>query len=250
MPLCLFNVEENLFSDYPGNEPYKELKASFLSRFKEHHRVMVSTNNSFVQNPDLEPDRIISKAYEWPILWRGLRMSQWGEKHKFYMFMNPLILYGSTLGLIAAPIAVIWRQIRRRRRSESNKAGEVSLIDKEEEKNGKSIKQSSRKKKARSKFEIDVFSLFLSIGGWYIHYSPFFFLGRVLYLHHYFPALFYATLNLCFLLKRLNFKICCLLIGLCICTFMLYSPLTYGFLNDKEVRHLRLFKEWDFIDDE
>ncbi|KAM0680045.1 Protein O-mannosyltransferase 2 [Glugoides intestinalis] len=246
--LCLFNVEENLFSDYPGSQPYKELKATFLSRFIEHHKLMVSTNKSFAQDPDLEPDRIISKAREWPILWRGLRMTQWGENHKFYMFMNPLVLYGSTIGLIVAPVVVIWRQVRRKRSNGTDRA--VSLIDNREKENQKSIKRSPIKKQARNRLEIDIFCLFLSMGGWYLHYSPFFFLGRVLYLHHYFPALFYATLNLCFLLKRLNFKICCILVGFCICSFMLYSPLTYGFLKENEVRHLKLFREWDFVDDE
>lgn len=213
---CLFNVEENFFTDDPNNGIYTELKPSFFSRLLEHQKVMFNVNKSFVQDGDLEPERIVSQPYEWPLLIRGLRMSQWHEQYKFYMFMNPLILFSTTIGLLVSPILIL-----------------ENLITKYRIKNTKNT-------------DDDVFLLYVSLGGWAIHYLPFFVVGRVLYLHHYFPALFFATLNLCIILKRMNTFCNGIFVTLCGIVFVLYSPLTYGFLDEKSVEYLRLLKSWDF----
>ncbi|ELA40888.1 uncharacterized protein VICG_02068 [Vittaforma corneae ATCC 50505] len=287
-PNCLFNVEENFFSDSPGNEEYKEVRPSFLRRCIEHQIAMFNTNKSFTQDPDLEPERIVSKPYEWPILRRGLRMSQWHEQYKFYMFMNPFILYSTTIGILISPIMIAIKHIKNQRKKatyhtnnrlcdENNASQNIKEII-SDELNNKKLKCDSRvlkdnvneekskkiqfintkdksnchnhKKSKTNKLSIrnDWFFLYISLGGWVIHYLPFFLIGRVLYLHHYFPALFFATLNLCYILRTVPFKICMLFVSISIIFFILYSPLTYGFISEDSMRYLKIFSEWDFAD--
>lgn len=241
---CLWNIEENFFTKHNDNPVYAELQPNFFSRFVEHQALMFVTNKSFVQDPDLEPERIVSKPYEWPLLTRGLRMSQWHEHHKFYMFMNPLILYATTFSILLAPV-VLFVGLVQFRRSQPLRQSTV----------GKSIKkrrmsESERRKirKGREAAKRDCFFFYISFGGWVFHYVAFFLVGRVLYLHHYFPALFMATLNLCYLLRNISFKKCLLFVFLCTAAFLAYSPLTYGFLDENKVKHLKLLREWDFVD--
>lgn len=81
--------------------------------------------------------------------------------------------------------------------------------------------------------------------GWFIHYAPFFAMGRVLYFHHYFPALLFSSsltavvfdYLLKLLIKNVNIKhryfifhtIYGLIISIIVYSFYLFSPLSYGF---------------------
>lgn len=228
---CLWNVEENFFTDSQQNPRYSELVPSFFSKFIEHQVTMFNTNKSFVQDPDIEPDRIVSKPHEWPILKKGLRMSQWHEGFKFYMFMNPLVLYSTTFCLMVSPILQAFRIVQEKRKVMDSGTG------------------STRKSRAHgAKMERDAFLLFLAVGGWGFHYIPFYMVGRVLYLHHYFPALFMATLNICYVLRQVSFWKCQAFVLLCFAVFWLYSPLTYGFVDEDVLKPLKIFSDWDFAD--
>lgn len=215
-PNCMFTISENYFSD---GEINTNVKVGFFSRFIELQKVMFTVNGSFLTNPDLEPDAIVSQPWEWPLLLRGLRMSQWHNHEKFYMFMNPLIHYGSTLGLVISPIIWVIMRIRK-----------------------------SRAGLRENDYENGPGPLFISIGGWLAHFLPFFMVGRVLYLHHYFPALFFAILNLAFLLRMLKPWIVSSFVIMCIAVYVAYSPLTYGFVDQNAMKKLQLIKGWNFVD--
>jgi dolichyl-phosphate-mannose-protein mannosyltransferase len=225
----LFNIEENFHSEADNNPIYTGISSSFISNFIEHHILMFTTNRSFKQDSDLEPDKIVSKPYEWALLKRGLRMTQWGENHKFYMFMNPLLHYIAVISVLSLPIVIFARKIKKSRK--------VELVGKKD--------ISKRKHDYISRREFFVFVAFF---GWAIHYIPFFFVGRVLYFHHYLPALFFSLLGFCFLIRKMSYiKLVPLIIAI-ISAFTLYSPLTYGFLEEQKVQHLKVFKSWDFTD--
>lgn len=217
----IWNIERNELLS-PRNTEYREVlnhRNMFFHHFFELNRAMLQVNSSFKQDEDLEPLRITSRPYEWFILRRGLRMVSWDndEKHKFYMFGNPFTWYLSSISVLAGPLVLLAK----------------TICAKREKKDMKNIQKEA----------IEVFIFFV---GWICHYVPFFFIGRVLYFHHYFPAMMFAILSVSYIMRHLRKMIFVCVAG-AVCSFVLFSPLTYGFKDPKSVAHAKLLKSWDFI---
>jgi dolichyl-phosphate-mannose-protein mannosyltransferase len=224
----LWNVERNDYveaEDEEGtwkNAEYKDVKnlrSTFLAYVIEHNRAMYGTNKSFVQDEDLEAHRIVSQPYEWFILKRGLRMNGWDDnKPKFYMFGNPLIWYTSGMCVILAPVILLFKTIRR-------------------------LREGRKIRRMRKEF----FGVFLCSGGWVIHYLPFFFVKRVLYFHHYFPALFYAMFSIGYCFKHIHRYFLYLLVFSSFIHFFYFSKMTYGMAGPPSLQdHKRWIRSWDF----
>ncbi|KAF9762818.1 Dolichyl-phosphate-mannose--protein mannosyltransferase 6 [Nosema granulosis] len=219
----IWNIEENISDKIPEeqNPVYDEIYRSlFFRNLIEHNIVMYKTNKSFVQDDDLEQERIVSKPYEWPILRRGLRMCSWDDKHlKFYMFGNPLVWYTSLICVLVAPIKFILRILKAKR-------------------NGTKIKFTKN----------EGFEIFLTLGGWLFHYIPFFFVGRVLYFHHYYPALFFSMFSIAYVTKKISIVYLKIYVLACIVSYLVYSGLTYGFVNKTMVSKFKILPTWDFVE--
>lgn len=112
--------------------------------------------------------------------------------------------------------------------------------------------------------------------GWFLHYAPFFAMGRVLYFHHYFPALLFSSsltavvfdYLLKQLIRHLNAKhryfvfhtFYGLIVSIIVYSFYLFSPLSYGFqgaaheeLKNLEnnnqtntLRYIKWLESWEF----
>jgi dolichyl-phosphate-mannose-protein mannosyltransferase len=91
--------------------------------------------------------------------------------------------------------------------------------------------------------------------GWSLHYLPFFLMSRQLFLHHYFPALYYAILLLCSvfdlvtytLRPRIRLQIAALLAIIAVWSFVHFSPLAYGTPWTKsQCNSSKWLKTWDF----
>ena len=91
--------------------------------------------------------------------------------------------------------------------------------------------------------------------GWSLHYFPFFLMGRQLFLHHYFPALYFAILLSCAIFDlitstlrpRVRLQIAAVLIILAIWNFQHLSPLAYGNPWTKsKCMQAKWLKTWDF----
>ncbi|KAM0671420.1 dolichyl-phosphate-mannose-protein [Ordospora colligata] len=208
--------------DEDKNPIYSEAAAyPFMKKFIEHNKAMFVTNASFIQDDSLEPERSVSRPYEWFILKRGLRMTSWsGSKEKFYMFGNPFTWYSSSICIIASPIILLCRVIGKKR-------------------SGMPVKF----------LKTEGFFVFLSCCGWFLHYIPFFFVKRVLYFHHYYPALFFGLLSICYVSKFLEFRFTAFFISIAIASFLIYSQSTYGFVQEPKIlRMLKLVPTWDFTD--
>lgn len=216
-------VEENISDKIPEdvNPFYEDIyKNIFIKNFIEHNILMYKMNKSFVQDDSLEPDRIISKPYEWPLLLRGIRMSNWEKNRiKFYMFGNPFLWYISTFCVFLAPLIFLLKFIRYKRK--------ICKF--------KNIK-------------VEAFEVFLGLCGWICHYFPFYFVGRVLYFHHYYPALFFALISVCYVFKHLRILHLKIFIGNVIYFYFLYSKLTYGFIEYEFLKKISIIKTWDFLD--
>ncbi|KAJ2239306.1 Protein O-mannosyltransferase 2, partial [Coemansia sp. RSA 454] len=96
-------------------------------------------------------------------------------------------------------------------------------------------------------------------GGWALHYIPFFAMGRVLYIHHYLPALYFALLLLAFELDNF-FKtwrrgryltvaaICCGIVAGIV--YLYFAPFTYGWDRPaKELAGRQWLKTWNIYSD-
>jgi dolichyl-phosphate-mannose-protein mannosyltransferase len=91
--------------------------------------------------------------------------------------------------------------------------------------------------------------------GWGLHYFPFFLMSRQLFLHHYFPALYFAILLSCVLFdlgtsnlrSRTRLQIAAVLVILAILNYQYLSPLTYGSpWTRSKCENAKWLKTWDF----
>lgn len=91
--------------------------------------------------------------------------------------------------------------------------------------------------------------------GWALHYLPFYIMARQLFLHHYFPALYYAILLSCAcfdlvtstLRPRVRLQIAAVLLVIAIWNFSYFSPLAYGLPWTKaKCYKAKWLKTWDF----
>jgi hypothetical protein len=95
--------------------------------------------------------------------------------------------------------------------------------------------------------------------GWALHYAPFFLMARQLFLHHYFPALYFSVLALCqgwdFLTTRTRFletprrasQITLVFLVVVVAVYAALQPLAYGGKWTKSLcEKAKVFKAWDF----
>lgn len=101
--------------------------------------------------------------------------------------------------------------------------------------------------------------------GYLLHYLPYFFMDRTLFLHHYLPAYIFKILLLAYVIDHIYYTIClheskksfthifilCITIWLAyvIITFQKFSVLSYGNtdLTETDLLNLRWKDTWDFI---
>lgn len=91
--------------------------------------------------------------------------------------------------------------------------------------------------------------------GWSLHYLPFFLMARQLFLHHYFPALYFAILLYCAIFDlvtstlrpKVRLQVAGVLIILAIWNFQHFAPLAYGTeWTRPKCEGARWLKSWDF----
>ena len=88
--------------------------------------------------------------------------------------------------------------------------------------------------------------------GWFINFLPFQFIGRVMFLYHYLPALLFSISIMSFFLfdglrlsRRIKIYIFVVLILIYVAFFLYFSPLTYGLpLTDKQYEMRIWLKSW------
>ncbi|KAM3432753.1 hypothetical protein MY4824_006388 [Beauveria thailandica] len=229
LPNSLWYVEHN---EHPklgeDAEKVNYRKPGFFGKFIELHKVMWKTNAGLTDSHAWD-----SRPESWPILRRGINF--WGRNHtQIYLLGNPIIWWSVTL-TVAIWVAFKGIAILRWQRSCNDYSNPT-------------IKR----------FDYELGS---SILGWALHYFPFFLMKRQLFLHHYFPALYFGVIALSqlfdFATARfgglgkntpvINRAATSLFLVLAIAAFALYSPLAYGNEWTKgECNTLKLFSNWDF----
>ncbi|RDB20321.1 Dolichyl-phosphate-mannose--protein mannosyltransferase 1 [Hypsizygus marmoreus] len=222
-PNSLWYIETSMHEALPPNAPKVNYKLpGFFAKFLELQKVMWTTNAGLTDRHTFD-----SRPDSWPRLRRGINF--WVKDHRqIYLIGNPFVWWLSTFAValyIAFRGFLILRAQRGYRDFDSTKV-----------------------------VKYDSLCGFLFVG-WFLHYFPFFLMGRQLFLHHYFPALYFAVLLSCgvfdlvtsALRPRVRLQIAAVLVVVAVWHFAHFSPLAYGSPWTKtKCVNAKWLKTWDF----
>lgn len=225
-----WNIEDHVNNDFPTpEEQYEPPRPKFFKEFLLINYGMMASNNALIPDPD-HLDRLESQWWEWPILKKGLRLNGWSSgEYKYLLMGNPFVTFFTTASI---PVALLVLVI-------VLSQGQRQLVD----------------------LDVlgDEWNFILTAGilpwlGWILHYWPFIAMGRVTYLHHYVPALYFAIFVSGFLMeylfaRRVNkyvkhvvFLLAYVAIVGC---FVYYRAFSWGMFGPAaSFKHLRLLKSW------
>lgn len=233
---ALWNIEDNNYAKLP-NVSFQVYAPRFLDRFLESHAVMLQGNSDL----KVKEGEVSSRPWQWPINYRGQFFS--GNSLRIYLLGNPIIWWGNIIFLILFIMLYIHACVRQQRGCIESPA----------------ILEQRNKILNAGKW------LFI---GWILHYAPFWAMTRVLYFHHYFPALLYSSMlsgtTLNYILESLIIlfpnklgyviyhTIMAIVISSIIYSFYLFSPLAYGMIGpssldpESPMHSLRWMDTWEF----
>ncbi|XP_060653028.1 protein O-mannosyltransferase 1 [Drosophila nasuta] len=247
---AIWNVEEHRYTktqDQRERErqllsaemiPTKRTKLTFWAKLLELQTKM------FWHAKQVQSHMYSSQPYEWPLLDKGI--AYWLDAKsnaQIYLLGNVLIWYTASIGLLIYSALLVFYAIRRRRLCFDLTGSEWQ----------------------RFLIAGDTFYV-----GYLVHYLPYFFVDRTLFLHNYLPAFVFKILLLCYVVEHLDYllrrycsgrgaglqhvvriyRLSLILWLLAVCfVFVKFLPLSYGSkkMTAKEVTSLRWKDTWDFI---
>ncbi|XP_078516081.1 protein O-mannosyl-transferase 2 [Lissotriton helveticus] len=238
-PNTLWNVEDHVNPKLP-NISLAVLKPTFLEILIESHIVMIRANSG------LKPkeNEVTSKPWHWPINYQGLRFSGVNNTdYRVYLLGNPVIWW-LNLGCIGIYLLMAFVSAVSLQRG-------IEMAD-----------------EAKGRCQVLIRGGGLVMLGWFLHYCPFFVMGRVLYFHHYFPAMLFSSmltgitcdvlLQTCSSIltpssaRSLYLGGMSALILFILYSFYLFHPLSYGMVGpltpdpSSPMAGLRWMESWDF----
>ncbi|EFW98718.1 protein O-mannosyl transferase [Grosmannia clavigera kw1407] len=224
-----WNIEAHINKKLPEGNP-GSYKSPFLRDFVHLNVAMMTSNNALVPDPDKQDD-LASMWWQWPILNVGLRMCGWDDKIvKYFLLGNPIVYWGSTasLGIFASLVA--WYVIRWQRGYTELSQDDIDQIH---------------------------YAGIYPVIGWFLHYLPFVIMARVTYVHHYYPALYFAILTFGFLadwflkkrVKTIQAAVYGLLYATVIGLYIFFIPICWGMTGpNKQYSYLKWFDGWRITD--
>eukprot|EP00833_Pecoramyces_ruminatium_P010431 jgi/Orpsp1_1/1184463/evm.model.c7180000089631.1 len=230
----IWNVESH-WNDLLPPAPLKTFRSSFLQNFIDINIGMWTSNNSLVPDEDKEPDHLTSEAWQWPLALVGIRICGWNDEDvKYYLMGNPLTWWSAFacilfIGLLSG-IYILLRKCH-------------VLRWKSEE------------------WDNYCYTALVTVGGWALHYFPSYLMGRVLYLHHYFPAIYFGIFIIAFTLEHIAsyFRktkivgkiIISLYLVANIAFFFYFIQMSYGFTGpSSNMKSKQWLKTWSMADED
>ncbi|KAJ5272868.1 hypothetical protein N7478_007993 [Penicillium angulare] len=220
-----WNVESHNNERLPPGDP-GSYKSPFLKDFIHLNVAMMTSNNALVPDPDKQDD-LASKFWQWPVLNVGLRMCSWDDSvTKYFLLGNPLVYWGSTAGLGGFGLLFVWYLLRWQRGYQELSQADIDQIH---------------------------YSGIYPLIGWVLHYLPFIIMARVTYVHHYYPALYYAILTFGFCVdwisRSLNARFVVImyavLYAIVIGLFIHFRAIVFGMEGpSQQWNHLRWLSGW------
>lgn len=225
-----WNIEDHANDAFElPNTTYVAPKPMFWKEFVLLNYGMMASNNALVPDPD-HFDALASKWWEWPILRTGLRMGSWSFRERRYFLMgHPFVTFLSTASLPVAALTVLAILLQWQRQKV-----DLSVYGKD--------------------WGFLLSAGILPLAGWFLHYLPFVMMGRVTYLHHYVPAIYFAIFVTGFLLEYfvarrahavVKYAVFAFVFAGVIGGFWYYSPLALGMTgNLGDYDYLKLRRSW------
>ncbi|ORX88851.1 PMT-domain-containing protein [Basidiobolus meristosporus CBS 931.73] len=219
----LWLIDTNVDPRLPEDAPRVNYRTpGFFKKFWELQKRMWTINNGLTDSHPFD-----SRPSAWPLINRGI--SFWSkDSAQIYLLGNPIIWWAAAaaVGLYIAVNALL---ILRQKRGYNDGAYEY--------------------------FNLYFSSAGFFFLGWFLHYLPFFLMGRQLFLHHYLPAIYFGILltgvTFDLFTSRLNTKARWLVLLVSslvvVYVFVSFSPLVYGTPWTKQqcIQH-RWRSRWDF----
>lgn len=222
-----WNVEEHWNDNLPIDPNWRPPRSKLWTDFVMINFAMASSNSALIEDRD-KFDNLATNAWEWPTLHRGLRMCSWGKDNVRYFLMgSPFNTWLSTLSLFAF-LAITAKLLYQWKRQT------------------KSITESA--------FWEFVIQGVMPFTAWVTHYLPFATMGRVTYVHHYVPALYFAILIFGFVVDHflrsshnwIKYPIYIVLFGGSIKTYTYFSPICQGMTGMwTDYIYMEWLKSWD-----
>lgn len=244
-----WNIENNSNDLLPPAPADFELpRTRFLRDFIQLNLAMMATNNALVPEYDKQDD-LASSFWQWPTLNVGIRMCTWADdKVKYFMIGSPATTWTSSVAVLFFFGIVLYYLIRWQRQYVDFPA------------------ENPRKLK------LFVMGGIYPMFGWGLHFVPFVIMGRVTYVHHYVPALYFAMIVFVYevesftnlivgphgiksphtsLLRKLSyFSIYAFWYVVVAGTFWYLRYISFGMEGPKEDwKHLDLLSSWRISDD-
>ncbi|MCJ1265451.1 Protein O-mannosyltransferase 2 [Lobaria immixta] len=227
-----WNIESHWNEKLPASDP-GSYKSPFFRDFMHLNVAMMTSNNALVPDPDKQDD-LASQFWQWPILNVGLRMCSWDDAIvKYFLLGNPLVYWGSAVSLLAFGLLVFWYLVRWQRGYDDLTFLDIDHIH---------------------------YAGIYPVVGWVLHYLPFVAMARVTYVHHYYPALYFAILTMGFVLdwvtrplarrnKAVEWAVFGTLYTAVVGLFLLFRAVVFGMQGShKQWAHLRWFDSWKISD--
>ncbi|ODV62939.1 dolichyl-phosphate-mannose-protein mannosyltransferase PMT2 [Ascoidea rubescens DSM 1968] len=228
----------------PPSDDFTLPKTNFFKDFIQLNLAMMATNNALIPDQDKQDD-LASSFWQWPTLNVGIRLCSWSDDTvKYFLIGSPATTWTSSVGVIIFAILFVIYVLRWQRQIDDFPAAEEPRTHK--------------------------FNLFLMGGiypmfGWGLHFMPFVIMGRVTYVHHYLPALYFAMLVFTYLIESLTsnarankgFKnlikvwlIYGVLYLLVISCFIYFSPISFGMPGpNRDYKYLNWLSTWRISDE-
>lgn len=241
-----WNIEDHINPNLPNPpEDFKLPKTNFFKDFVQLNIAMMATNNALV--PDYEKqDDLASDWWQWPTLNVGIRLCGWSdENYKYFLIGSPATTWTSTLCLFVFIFVVLGYLLRWQRQIDDFGIQNVETISEVlEDKNSALYKL--------------IYGGIYPFLGWFLHYLPFIVMGRVKYVHHYMPALYFAMMVMCYVVDLVDTKVNKTaftfvwygsLYALVIGVFIFMSPISFGMWGpNQDWAYLNLLKTWRIAD--
>lgn len=235
-----WNIENNKNDVLPdAPEDFKLPKTKFIKDFIQLNLAMMATNNALVPDGEKQDD-LASQWWQWPTLHTGIRMCSWADDIiKYYLVGSPATTWTSTAAVILFCFITVYHLIRWQRQ----------IVDFD----------------TPNSLKVFLMGGIYPMFGWGLHFMPFVIMGRVTYVHHYLPALYFAMIVFVYIVeaftrplknstkkanKVIYVAIYASLYALMIGTFWYFRWISWGMEGPKEDwKHLKLLESWRVSDD-